>query len=348
MSETYVSLTGLKNISSILRGDETMGIGIRPFGFHAGNMASIVAYPIILCEMMRLARKEPAFDIHCWLNDIEQHAIIGHDKDPDHDDEANIYPRGTTMQFTPAPGGFEGSVVDYWGPMIQNGVLEIQRRFPNIRMSFHRTSELKSSPTFEHAVLKAIEHADTIADITQSHLNMPVHRPAEFVRAICGSCTTPVPRTEATADHLIKTDCPRCGHQAIGPVSSFDWWLMHRVLTMPKLSAVEGGFDIWMMGYDHFQERETPVREILGKLFEIKVKNYTAIHGPLILAPDGRKMGKSNGNVAYVPLDDLLDPLRHNEGPLIGIGNVNHSADIEILGDMVPAHIKRHKPAVRP
>lgn len=148
-----------------------MGIGIRPFGFHAGNMTSIVAYPILLGEEMRRIGKEPKFDLHCWFNDIEQHSIVGHDKDPLHDDEANIYPAGKTLQFTPAPSGYPGSVVDYWQPLIENGVTKIKERFPEISITFHRTSELKALPAFEDAVLKAIRSPD-IASLSQKAMHI--------------------------------------------------------------------------------------------------------------------------------------------------------------------------------
>jgi lysyl-tRNA synthetase class I len=343
MTAHYVSLAGLEQITRELSGDETMGIGIRPFGFHAGNMTSIVAYPILLCEAMDALGKVPAFNIHCWFNDIEQYGVVGHYSDPIHQNEANIYPAGRTLQFTPAPGQFPGTVVDYWAPLIKNGVMEIQKRFPSIHLTFHKTSDLRTLPTFRSAVIQAIQSRDFIADLTQEHLHKTVHRPAEFVRAICPDCKTPVKDTQSTHEDKISIDCADCGTRVTADVADFDWWLQHRILTMPKLS-VGPGFDIWMMGYDHFQEKETTVREALAEKFNITAKNYTAIHAPLILSYDGRKMGKSNHNVAYVPLEGLLDLLRKNEGPEIGIGQVSYSRDVCVLGDLVPSHIRQYAP----
>lgn len=343
MREEFVTYSGLQDISQTLTGRETMGIGIRPFGFHAGNMTSIVAYPILLGEELRKQGKEPAFDLHCWFNDVEQHSIVGHDIDPEHDDEANIYPAYKTLQFTPAPSNFPGSVVDYWQPLIENGVREIQKRFPEIKITFHRTSELRLSDAFEEAVIKAIKYPDVVADLVESHLNMRVHRPVEFVRAVCPDCTIPVANTSVDEKNLITINCGDCQIEETGPVSQFDWWLQHRILTLPKL-AIGDGFDIWMMGYDHFQERETPVREKLAEEFGLTVFNYTAVHAPLLLSYDGKKMGKSNHNVAYVPLEELLSLLRSNHDEMISIDEVAYSRDIEVLGDIVPKHIKEYKP----
>ncbi len=341
MKETnsYVGWQGLIQASKEMHGSETMGIGIRPFGFHAGNMTSIVAYPILLCEEMRKLGKEPHFDLHCFLNDIEQHSIVGHEKDPDNDDEANIYPAGKTLQFTLAPDGFEGSVVDYWQPLITNGVMEITKRFPCVRLSIHKTSDLKKMPIFTDIVHKAIVFADEIADLTEQHLCMPVHRPADFVRAVCPACKVPAKNTKNAEEvGSVFLECQKCGKELVAPIDKLDWWLQHRIVTLPKL-LVGSGFDVWMMGFDHYEQKETPVRLALAKMFGITAKNYTAIHAPLIHSFDGKKMGKSNHNVAYAALEDLLSLLRGNTDHHVPINMTTHSRDLSPLGKLLPKHL---------
>lgn len=49
----YLYLDGLETLAREVRGDENIHIGIRPYGFHAGNNLALVAYPYILCDMYR-------------------------------------------------------------------------------------------------------------------------------------------------------------------------------------------------------------------------------------------------------------------------------------------------------
>lgn len=339
----YISWDGLDAISSKLTGKETMGIGIRPFGFHAGNMASIVAYPILLCELMSQKGKEPEFDIYCFFNDVEQHAIVGHESRPDDDDSANIYPADKTLQYTPGPDGFKGSVVDYWRPLIENGAREIQARFPKVKLSFHTTSDLKTTETFGSAVRTALTQPEKIAEILEQKTGLEVYRPADYMRAVCKSCSVPVKNTAIDGAERISAVCHACGTDNKGEIGDFDFWIHHSILTLPKLS-VGPGFDIWMMGSDHVQYGETPTRLKLSELFGIKAKNYIGIHAPLILSYDGQKMGKSNHNQAYVPLDSILNHLRENRDHKVSISGLPYNKDISVLGDLLPAHIRTIRP----
>lgn len=46
----YLYLRGLKNLAKKIKGNENVHIGIRPYGFHGGNVLSLVVYPYLLCK----------------------------------------------------------------------------------------------------------------------------------------------------------------------------------------------------------------------------------------------------------------------------------------------------------
>jgi len=86
----YLYLAGLKKLAKKLKGNEVVHIGIRPYGFHAGNVFSLVVYPYILCREIEKNNKNAKLKFKISINDYEQDALDGPDfrKYP-----FNIYPK---------------------------------------------------------------------------------------------------------------------------------------------------------------------------------------------------------------------------------------------------------------
>ena len=55
----YLLMNGLKEIAHEFTGDENIFLGIKPYGFHAGNRIPFVAYPILLCEELEKMANRP-------------------------------------------------------------------------------------------------------------------------------------------------------------------------------------------------------------------------------------------------------------------------------------------------
>ena len=54
-------------------------MGIRPFGFHAGNLLSLYVYPYLFCEEVQENGKPVNFTFFCSINDYEQDELDGPD-----------------------------------------------------------------------------------------------------------------------------------------------------------------------------------------------------------------------------------------------------------------------------
>lgn len=349
-NEHFISGDGIRELSYELNGNENVVMGTRPFGFHAGNMASLVVYPLLLANSIVQQGITPRFHFHCWFNDLEQHATVGHDGKPASADLVNVYPAERTLQFTPGPAGFKGSIVDYWQPLIENSVKLIERNYPSTQITFHRTSEMKTTEPFAKTVVGALTSADLVADTIEGALGMEVRRPAEFVRAVCPECKFPVPNTKvlkkdelAFRNSRIEITCPRDSRKATGSVAEFDWWVQFRLLTIPRGQLGQKA-DLRMMGADHLEENRTNLASKLTKIFKMRPVESKFLYAPLLLSYDGKKMGKSNNNVVYASPNDLLLLLAGERGTEIETTGMPSLSNIKMLASLFPSHMAQPTP----
>lgn len=63
----YLLMDGLKEIAKEFKGTENIFLGIKPYGFHAGNKIPFVAYPMLLCEELEKNNKKAQFNFFCIL-----------------------------------------------------------------------------------------------------------------------------------------------------------------------------------------------------------------------------------------------------------------------------------------
>lgn len=53
----YFLYNGIAGLAQTLTGTENVYLGIRPYAFHAGNMVTMIVYPLLLCrEIERLGK----------------------------------------------------------------------------------------------------------------------------------------------------------------------------------------------------------------------------------------------------------------------------------------------------
>ena len=67
-NKPYFFYSGIKELATTLSGKENIYLGIRPYGFHAGNKIPFVIYPMLYCEEMQRAGKIPAFNFFLFIN----------------------------------------------------------------------------------------------------------------------------------------------------------------------------------------------------------------------------------------------------------------------------------------
>jgi hypothetical protein len=96
----YFLYDGIIELAQTLAGTENIYLGIRPYAFHAGNMVTMVVYPLLLCREIEKLGKEAQFNFFIFINDWEQDRLAGPDTKTY---PFNIFPLNTTFQYATNP-----------------------------------------------------------------------------------------------------------------------------------------------------------------------------------------------------------------------------------------------------
>lgn len=299
--KTYFYKDGIKKLAQELSGEENIYLGIRPYGFHAGNMLPHVVYPIALGQELKKRGIEPKFNIFIFINDWEQDGLAGPDVKlyP-----FNIYPKNSTFQFMLDPDNSSKNIVDYWEPIIVRGVSKIKEYFPEVKIRSVRNSEMKNNPVMKKHLLYTIQNPEVIANILRKYTNKPVlDNPLCFAMAVCPNCKKVKGHSRLEGDFVIHT-CQNCGEVSKGQYSDFEYWFYHKSLALPRLEAFD--IDICITGADHYNEGDYLVRESLIKNYGSKAKFPKTLYTQIVLGRDGDTMGKSRGNAEIIGLEKLF------------------------------------------
>jgi hypothetical protein len=358
MSSYYKSWLGLTTLASKSTGNEKLGVGIRPYGLHAGNLASVVAYPYLFLENFEATQQKSArFTFQVWLNDIQPKTYVGADGRPETADWANMYPGSNSFQFMPAPNGFNGNLTDYWQPAIE-GIVRgtIGERFPNVRLEFRRSSELISTPEFKKVVIGCIKNSEDVEGIIDKwNFNVAiVQGAASFVWPLHPETHAPLinPRLERTgSENLISVHDQKTGESIISrkPVTDLFWSVQFRMLQVARLAAIKP--DIWFMGMDHVPTSMGNNNGILGSLahrFRVVAFYGNFLHAPLLFAGKNKKLSKTLGDSIYMPIEELINALRGNVNAGLNVRFAPMSSDILSIGaNFLPNHIIGDNQAAR-
>ncbi len=349
----FKSWDGLKGLSETAKGNEKLGVGIRPYGLHAGNLASVVAYPYLFMEEFERRHqifganlKKARFTFQVWLNDIEPVTYIGADGTPQSADWANMYPQGTSFQFTPAPNEFQGSLVDYWQPAIE-GIVRgtIGARFPYVKLEFRRASELAGTQEFEKMVIGCITRANKVKEkINRWNIGVAqVDGPSSFVWPLSPDTHAPIinPGIECENGEYYINVPEEFAHSSPvvkKQVGDLCWSMQFRMLHVARLAATQP--DIWFMGMDHVPTSMGNLLRDLADLFNINRYQGHFLHSPLLFAGGNKKLSKSLGSAVYMSIEELIMALRGNPNVGLDVKFAPVSSDILSIGPkLLPKHI---------
>ena len=320
MSKPYLYLAGLRKLAKKLKGTEKIHLGIRPYGFHAGNSLALVVYPFLLCKEMRKLGKEPRFRFFISINDFEQDELDGPDfrKYP-----FNIYPKNTSLKFTPDERHCCPSIVDHWTPIIEKIVGSLYRLYPGIKINFVRNSSIKDNKYFRDVLLDTIKDPQAQADIFRKYSNKDVlDSPLRYAGAVCPDCKSTHGRTTVLPRQRIKWECAKCACCVEMPYSFFDYWWYHKPMLASRIKIF--GIDVAMSGADHYNEDDFIVRKKFLKKYFKNLKEPVMLFCPMLIALDGQKMSKSRNNTCFAKIRDLIK-----------IAESTEAGDIALTKDMV-------------
>ena len=294
---------GLKQLAREIKGDENVYLGIRPYGFHSGNMLPFVVYPRLLCEEIIKLGKIPRFKFYVFLNDWEQDKLDGPNPI---DYPFNVYPANTTFQHVYITKDRKKNIVDKWEPVIMKGVKTITSLFTKTEVHFVRNSSIKSYPLMKKYLLKTLSEPEKIAKIFKKRTGKPVlDNPLEYVIAVCPKCGLVKGLTRIVEEDLLEHSCGACGAVTRGRYENFDYWFYHKPLAIPRLEIFK--IDFCITGGDHFAEGDFYIRQDLIKLFDAKVKPLKVLYTPVVLGFNGERMGKSKKNDVVLSIEKLID-----------------------------------------
>lgn len=282
---------GLEKLSDILRGDENIYLGIRPYGFHAGNKLTLTVYPYLLCELIEKKGKTPQFKMFLFINDYEQDKLDGPDPQlyP-----FNIYPLQTTFQHTPDPNGCCPSIVDHWQPIIEKEIKYINTHFPKVQVIAIRNSQMKTDPVFKDILMKTISEPHTIKDILKTNsAKLVLDTPVSFAKVICPNCRLAQTQTVDSTPDTINYTCDICKISAVARYEDNDYWFYHKILAVPRIDICK--IDLCITGSDHYNEGDYLIRQELIKKFSPNTKLPLTLYTPVVTS-NGKPMGKSKGN----------------------------------------------------
>jgi lysyl-tRNA synthetase class I len=316
----YLYLPGLEKLAKKLKGNEVVHIGIRPYGFHAGNVLSLVVYPYLLCREMRKNNKEVNFKFKISINDYEQDFLDGPDfrKYP-----FNIYPKNSSLQFMPDEAGCCKDVVDHWQPIIESNILNIKKTFPEVTIDFIRNSSLKNKYYFKSLLLETLKNPEEQAKIFAKYSGKEVLKsPIQYAGVICPKCNRAHGKTTVYSARRILWECNDCGFKNEGKYESYNYWWYHKAMLTARLKILK--VQVAMSGGDHYSEGDYNIRRKFMHKYFRKSKEPVMLFCPTLIARDGQKMSKSRNNSEYTEIKKLIE-----------VAASNYKSEVMISDDMI-------------
>ena len=236
MDKPYLYNQGLEELAKEVSGNERIHMGLRPFGFHAGNLVSLFVYPYLFCELVEKMNKPVEFTFFVSLNDYEQDALDG----PDYKKYPfNIYPKNTSLGATEDPHGCHDTVVDHWTPIIRSSIGKLKKRFPNIQIYFVKNSELKNDLRFKNILLSTLQRPEGQASIYRMFSGREVlPEPIQYAGVVCPICKKTKGSTKVSegVPGQIEWECGGCGVSLHGNYTDFNYWFYHKPLFTARLN----------------------------------------------------------------------------------------------------------------
>lgn len=306
---------GLKRLAKEVDGNESIHMGIRPFGFHAGNLTSLYVYPYLFCEEVEKNNKSVEFVFFFSLNDYEQDELDG----PDYQKYPfNIHPKETTLGYLEDACGCHRSIVDHWTPLIKGSMLKLKERFPGIKIYFVKNSDLKNDLKFKEILTSTIRNPIEQMDIYRRFTDKKIlDSPIQFAGAVCPIChkTKGITKIDNVNGEYVNWNCLSCGAFLNQPYVNYDYWFYHKPLFTARLSIFN--IDITFSGDDHFNDGDLLIRKEFIRRFNPNLKTPKMFFAPLVLTVDNQRMSKSRKNAKFGHPKKILDFCRNVEGNTI-------------------------------
>jgi hypothetical protein len=308
----YFFKEGIDQLANDLQGNENVYLGIRPYGFHAGNALPFIIYPYLLMDKIQKIGKDVRFHFFIFINDYEQRKIH-----PESIKESpfNITPLDITFQYSKHREFPDISEVDFWEPVIKTHVNLLKNNFPNIKITTVRNSDMKLNPFFKKCLLTTLKKPEDLANIFQKTSPIPIKKNVKYANVVCPRCKF-VTGTYEVSDNVIEQSCTNCSYESSGNYENYDYWFYHKPLAIPRIQ--EHNIDLCITGSDHYKEGDFDTRQDLMEYFESTVRYPKTLYTQTVYA-EGYKMGKSKGNAKMVPIIELKKLVERSLSPEISL-----------------------------
>ena len=309
MENTFKFYVGLKKIAKNITGSEIITIGIRPFGFHAGNEIALLTYPLILCDLVKKRGIKPKFTFIISINDMEPHSLKylffdNNDRpvyktylesiNENNPYEYNIFPNRSSFQFTCDDKKCHNNIAEHWEEVIYMKLDLLKNSFPKVKIIFVQSSKLKNNKVFKKIIIDAIKFPRKFAELIKKY--EPILDKKEFLNfagAICNNCGSAQGVTKIIGNK-VRFCCMNCKTISCALYENIEFWAHHLLILPARLKIFN--VQIAIRGYDHYERHHIEINnDIYEKLFAEQLLLKTVIT-PMVMGADGKKMSKSRGN----------------------------------------------------
>jgi len=298
----YLYFDGLCDLVKDIEGAEVIHMGIRPYGFHAGNTMALVVYPYLLCKYLEKIGKKARFNFIVSINDWEQDLLDGPDtrKYP-----FNIFPKNTSIFYVEDENKCCVSAVEHWQPIIEQNLSKLKEVFPNISFQFVRNSTLINHPFCKSLLLQTLRNPREQLELLKANSdNETLEDPVQYAGAICPKCHRAHGTTQVLEDNSILWACSECKYKQKGNIEQFQYWWYHKPMLLARMEIFK--IDITLSGGDHFSEGDFNIRKAYIRKFSPNTKEPFMLFTPMVVAEDGQKMGKSRNNTEFADIAKFI------------------------------------------
>lgn len=175
-------------------------------------------------------------------------------------------------------------MVDHWEPIIIENVSKVLSEFSNVKITPVRNSSMKKFGVMRKVVLETIKNPKLVWNVLKKFSNKKMlEYPCAYCSAICRNCKSARTETSVKSSELIEVRCPLCGDTNSGVYETFEYWLYHKPLALPRIAYYN--IDLCITGLDHYNEGDFASRLELFKAYDIYIYKisqntvYTISHG---------------------------------------------------------------------
>lgn len=302
MTKCYLFLSGIKKIAPTLNGQEVIHLGIRPYGFHAGNALALFVYPLMLCQELHRLGVKPRFTIIYSINDWEQDNIDSQDKAVY---PFNIKPQKTILKFSPSKEGKNESIVDIWEPRIRETINKLLLFYPELNLRFIRNSWLKQEIVFQKMLVKTINKPEDLADLFKKYSRHKVLPNPIYASPVCPHCFGARNPARIFKNGRLKSTCSDCGYKFNKAFSEYEYWWYHKPLFIARQAVFK--MDLAISGGDHYNEGDFRIRLALSRQLAPNLRMPNMLFSPVLLTPRGERMSKSQNNAQFANIKKLIN-----------------------------------------